>query len=1226
MRRKFIDAIFFIITVAIIKMERRASTNSESSVEPAEVSSSNKTLSSDANSSLALKTSQDSDNIESDENDDYLNNNNTSKMNKNDDNETSNGPLIETKNSSSYSNSTDNKDTIVRRDNLRQLMDKMLQKKILNASRNNNNSSEENLNANMDTSENFERKSSDDAKYVCPICETISNTQHEFTNHIRSHNNIRDASDDATTFTCRICSKVLSSASSLDRHVLVHTGERPFNCKYCNLTFTTNGNMHRHMRTHKQHPSNDRESYESDGSTDSSGSSHGGIRKLFKANTTFPHKRKSTDDDVNNRRKIRAVNHNNNNIMSPNSQQKFCCPVCVRNDFSSMINLENHMDKEHPTIPAKCRHCEMVFKSHKALNSHRCGHNKSQNIQQGFKDLSAYVDFSCEKFPMIAKSMCEQSIRTPITNQKYECPMCYRAFPCASSVEIHMKECKNENHLAQDFSGKRQRTESESSEEDIKREDFFANLALQNRSIPTSAPSTPSSNADKSFTSPSTMMIKQELRATPPFYQYFSEGRDFADVESMIRATSSGGLDKPINENDQHLYNREEDEVQDEFTHEFRKMKLRGEFPCRLCTMVFPNLRALKGHNRIHLSASGPGPYRCNMCPHSINDKAALIRHMRTHNGDRPYECALCNYAFTTKANCERHLRNRHGKSTRDEVKRSIIYHPSEDSTVEDPSKKIAMYQTNRMRKQDEHSNDRTTPVSHLKDILQPQDDSPSRIQVKSLDKLKSQQNFENDIEEELSESHRPMDLSMDALDLSKKTDSFANNGEDASDEDDEDDLENNDEMDQPEIPKFDLTMFEKNPHFLFMQQQLLNDALPKLDPAQMFNLAQIYRTFGFPTPGFPIHPLLLQNPLLLNDTMKNLFNKDMMPPTPPQTNPSQTQANPGMSGGSLIVNPFVSPDSSPTGPPSQITRTLDQSPVGNSIPLQPFPPTPQESPKKNSTSNQNHVTPQHNNMQNGPVKMVIKNGVLMPKQKQRRYRTERPFACEHCAARFTLRSNMERHIKQQHPQFWAQRQRGNHGLMRRGPAPQMSMNNSMMPTLQASGFGGISEQVKYAILAQQLKSRESPKNLMSQPFHHMPLPLQTQLTELPIDSKEEPETTKTPAPANDDDDDQQLIIDEDFHAEDLSKSSDGNEKNLAARKVAENILEEARKMSNEKPNNEMKSSKQRTPTISSDADSEKESDRDHNKDIKEETNDLVSVSKLVDNATNSLVFSNYFR
>ena len=44
--------------------------------------------------------------------------------------------------------------------------------------------------------------------------------------------------------------KMLSSFSSLDRHMLVHSGERPFSCNLCGQTFTTNGNMHRHSRTH----------------------------------------------------------------------------------------------------------------------------------------------------------------------------------------------------------------------------------------------------------------------------------------------------------------------------------------------------------------------------------------------------------------------------------------------------------------------------------------------------------------------------------------------------------------------------------------------------------------------------------------------------------------------------------------------------------------------------------------------------------------------------------------------------------------------------------------------------------------------------------------------------------------------------------------------------------------------------------------------------------------
>lgn len=129
-----------------------------------------------------------------------------------------------------------------------------------------------------------------------------------------------------------------------------------------------------------------------------------------------------------------------------------------------------------------------------------------------------------------------------------------------------------------------------------------------------------------------------------------------------------------------------------------------------------------------------------------------------------------------------------------------------------------------------------------------------------------------------------------------------------------------------------------------------------------------------------------------------------------------------------------------------------------------------------------------------GPVKMVIKNGVLMPKQKQRRYRTERPFACEHCSVRFTLRSNMERHVKQQHPQFYAQRQRSGHHIMRgRGANSAVVMNSitHLQATIAAHNNGAnsvgpasISEQVKYAILTQQLKARKDT-DLLQQALVH---------------------------------------------------------------------------------------------------------------------------------------------
>lgn len=62
---------------------------------------------------------------------------------------------------------------------------------------------------------------------------------------------------------------------------------------------------------------------------------------------------------------------------------------------------------------------------------------------------------------------------------------------------------------------------------------------------------------------------------------------------------------------------------------------------------------------------------------------------------------------------------------------------------------------------------------------------------------------------------------------------------------------------------------------------------------------------------------------------------------------------------------------------------------------------------------------------ENEMAHFTMKNSVLVKKPKQRRYRTERPWRCDLCDKGFTLRSNMERHMKQQHPDLWQQRPRG---------------------------------------------------------------------------------------------------------------------------------------------------------------------------------------------------------
>jgi hypothetical protein len=231
--------------------------------------------------------------------------------------------------------------------------------------------------------------------------------------------------------------------------------------------------------------------------------------------------------------------------------------------------------------------------------------------------------------------------------------------------------------------------ESEDELEERKREDFFAVLDLKKKSVPSSPSGSLQHNhprREDAYNNP----LNGEGNELG--YRSGESGKDSADIQSIMSVTSPRGQIHDLCKSPPQASMMTadcgvrfdavagEEEQQDCLAAEFRRMKLKGEFPCRLCSAVFPNLRVLKGHIQSHIRGS-VGMFHCNICPYTNSAKTNLVRHVRTHNADRPYECALCNSAFTTKANCERHLRNIHSKLSREDVKKSIIYHPSEDPT-----------------------------------------------------------------------------------------------------------------------------------------------------------------------------------------------------------------------------------------------------------------------------------------------------------------------------------------------------------------------------------------------------------------------------------------------------------------------------------------------------------------------------------------------------------------
>uniref|UniRef100_A0A8W7PAH8 C2H2-type domain-containing protein n=1 Tax=Anopheles coluzzii TaxID=1518534 RepID=A0A8W7PAH8_ANOCL len=92
--------------------------------------------------------------------------------------------------------------------------------------------------------------------FQCHICLAQFKTKYVQQNHIRTvHENVR-------SYRCPICtepSRMFKSKRTLEDHMRYHTGERPFVCCICKITFSS-GSVHRnHMyRVHREMRKKDR--------------------------------------------------------------------------------------------------------------------------------------------------------------------------------------------------------------------------------------------------------------------------------------------------------------------------------------------------------------------------------------------------------------------------------------------------------------------------------------------------------------------------------------------------------------------------------------------------------------------------------------------------------------------------------------------------------------------------------------------------------------------------------------------------------------------------------------------------------------------------------------------------------------------------------------------------------------------------------------------------------
>ena len=959
---------------------------------------------------------------------------------------------------------------------------------------------------------------------------------------------------------------------------------------------------------------------------------------------------------MSNRRKIKTLNNNNNIYEYENSKKGENRKRLTTSDGNAKYKIDRLNVKNVPKVI-------------------------------GFQDIN-FIDFSSQKFPLIAKNICEESIHLSKDDFSFDCPHCERAFPCDSALEIHVQTCENnDKKIFPKLEKKNKRkstpkfhpqhsTESDSDDclenmeinvTELQRKAFFNSLDLRNTEK--------CDNNNDDDTDSNKKSAKSDSKT------------DLADIQSILSVTNIPGIkvrdfstvkENKIETNDK-LYSeiinsrsspdnnytnmtvnssssstnynvfvstnysggdQVEEEAQDCFAAECRRMKLRGEFPCKLCTAIFPNLRALKGHNRVHISvANGTpnSPYRCNICTYNSLDKATLVRHMRSHNGDRPYECAMCNYAFTTKANCERHLRNRHSKITRDEVKSSIIYHPSED-----PINDSEYQKTNEMNKKNlEKSKEKqefSLPInlkinlSNLKKTSKNEEDL-FETEHRELIKNEKQINKEKMAAEYNEEQCKAWqyDVSDEALDLSlyneKNYESDSSDlPQDLSKKEEIKEFNNNVEekcskansdfyteriYDNKNTTNFDINNLIKM--YSCMYPSLNIAQIQQIILTQLNYSGVLQKLYGFPFTSY----FMSSSPLFLNSY--NIESKNL--------NSLQ------MSGGNILYEKQHGLTMSEKlqlfqqqaiaelllkKEKDRIMENLGKQKKNALVETEAEKENYRKSVKEknNESLKLGKIEKSSADSRNSSVKMVIKNGVLIPKQKQRRYRTERPFSCGHCSARFTLRSNMERHIKQQHPQYWTQKPRSNVGNLKKTESNLRKLNSyevdrcrnfdylkhyaitKSLTLVPRENFNGSEEEKKWEEIIKHKKEYESSNdvlNLVKDDDNEVKIKQKIIKTEIE-DRIEEDEETKD-----------DLII---------SEEKEEEEEDV---KMNQNFV------SNDDSSREFVS----TSPDKTDTDTKigEEEMKEENERKESQPQDLASVSKMLDNAvTQTQAFQKYFQ
>ncbi|KPJ15702.1 Zinc finger protein 250 [Papilio machaon] len=220
----------------------------------------------------------------------------------------------------------------------------------------------------------------------------------------------------AAPIQCVICGLLVISPSAMQNHMRIHTGEKPFDCSFCEAKFRTKGAMKRHVDTY--HCKRERKF-----TCETCGNS------FFRKNDIITHMRVHSGErpyvcpfcSQRFRQAASLIRHKRTHT----GEKPYSCPICDKK-FGDKNLVRKHQSVHSDERNFSCHLCNKCMKSKTALNAHLNLHtNEKQNI----------CSFCGMAFAM--KGNLQTHIRRVHSEKSGQCNICLKTF---SNLEVHMRK------------------------------------------------------------------------------------------------------------------------------------------------------------------------------------------------------------------------------------------------------------------------------------------------------------------------------------------------------------------------------------------------------------------------------------------------------------------------------------------------------------------------------------------------------------------------------------------------------------------------------------------------------------------------------------------------------------------------------------------------------------------------------------------------------------------